>query len=169
MRKILFALLIILAVPLIGRGGDKPELKWRKFEAGLAEAKKSGKKILLDVYTDWCVWCKKLDKEVYGNEKIAEYLNNQYVLIKLNAESKVKVKYKGEKLTEMELAQGFGVKGYPTIIFLEPNADAINKLGGYVGPDEFLPIAKFIGEDHFKKMSWEDYKIKNGIRDKIVN
>jgi len=55
----------------------KLELKWRPFEVGLAEAQKDRKKLMLDVYTDWCGWCKKLDRDVYGDDQVSRYLNRE--------------------------------------------------------------------------------------------
>ncbi len=116
---------------------------------------------MLDVYTDWCGWCKRLDKDTYGNEKVIEYLNKEYIAIKLNAESNAKINYKDKSYTETSLAQYFGVTGYPAIIFFDSDAEAINLLPGYVNAERFLPIIKYIGEDHFKSMSWEEYQEKD--------
>ena len=57
----------------------------------------------------------------------------------------------------MQLAQGFGVTGYPTTIFLEPNGDAITSISGYIRANEFINIIKFVGGDHYKNMKWEEY------------
>jgi thioredoxin-related protein len=170
MKNSALSLLIILFLaPPLMHSGEKKELKWKNLDAGITEAKKTKKKILMDIYTDWCVWCKKLDKEVYTDEKVAGYLDSHYVLVKLNAESGKKVAYKGEKLSETEIAQGFGVTGYPTLIFLEPNGDAINRIPGFLTAEQIMPILHFIGEGHYKKMSWLEYQQKNGITGKAVN
>ncbi len=158
--KILLAGIALFILSAEASGG---ELKWRTFDAGLAEAKQSNKKILLDVYTDWCGWCKKLDKDVYANDKVAAYLNKAYVIIKLNAESNGKLTYRDKSLTEGGLAQAFGVRGYPTIIFLDSNGEPINSLGGYVAADRFLPIIMYIGDDKYKSMTWDEYRQKSGL------
>ena len=158
MKKLIAILTISLLVLTSSIAGEKAELKWRSFDAKtLAEAKKKDKKFLVDVYTTWCRWCKRLDEDVYGNEKIAAYIGEKYIAVKINAESDAKINYKDTVLSEMGFARAFGVTGYPTILFLEPDGDAITSLGGYVPAERFLPIAKFIGEDHYKKMSWQDY------------
>lgn len=153
--------MVLLFISLTAFAGEKIELKWRTFDAGFEEAKKNNKKIMLDVYTDWCGWCKRLDKDTYGNEKVIEYLNKEYIAIKLNAESNAKINYKDKSYTETSLAQYFGVTGYPAIIFFDSDAEAINLLPGYVNAERFLPIIKYIGEDHFKSMSWEEYQEKD--------
>ncbi|MBI3765214.1 MAG: thioredoxin fold domain-containing protein [Ignavibacteriales bacterium] len=167
MNRVVVSVSMLLITVLLCRAGDKGELQWRNLTTGLEEAKKSNKKILLDIYTDWCGWCKKLDKDVYANEMVASYLKQQYVAVKLNAESDAKVTYKGQTTSEMELAQAFGIRSYPTIIFLDAAGEPINSLGGYVNAEKFLPIVKFIGEDYYKKMTWDQYREQNGVKSKI--
>ncbi len=164
MKKIIFIFTTLFLVSFIGYAGNKIELKWKKYDAGLAEAKKAKKKIIVDVYTDWCRWCKKLDKEVYANDSVAAYLEKQYILVKVNGESGEKVKYKGKQLTEMQLTQMLKVSGFPAIIFLDSSGEVIDRISGYVPPERFLPIAKYLGEDHFKKMTWDEYLNKYKIK-----
>lgn len=162
MKKYFLLSLLTILITITGLAGDKIELKWKNFDVGISEAKQTKKKILLDVYADWCKWCKKLDAEVYAEPKVAAYLNKHYILIKVNGESNNKLTYKNEKMTEQQLSQGFGVTGFPTIIFLESNGDAIDKLGGFVPADRFLPILQYIGEDHYQKMKWDEFLKKKG-------
>ncbi len=153
-----FLLALVLATGLYA-GGDsgKPAPVWLSFDAGLREARKSNKKILIDVYTDWCGWCKKMDKEVFAHAKIAPFLSDQYVLIKLNAESPAKVEYKDTKSTEMGIARDFGVTGYPTFIFLEPNGDLITSLPGFVKAEDFYPVLKYVAESKYKTVEWQAF------------
>src|SRR5437899_10583926 len=154
----IFAGALLLLMPLWALAG---EIKWQKFEAGFEEAKKSNKKIMVDVYTDWCGWCKKLDSEVYGNDKVSEYLSQQYVVIKLNAESGSKLKFAKTEYTEAQLAQAFGISGYPTIIFFDSNGEPLDKISGYMPAADFLPVLKYFGEDFYKDTSWPDFKKSN--------
>lgn len=160
MKQNITFLILFFAGSVLSHAG---ELKWRTFDAGLAEAKKTNKKIMLDVYTDWCGWCKKLDKDVYANDKVSNYLNKAYIPIKINGEGTTKLTYKDQKTNEVGLAQAFGIRSYPTIIFLDSHGEPINSLGGFVDADRFLPIIKFIGDDHYKSMTWDEYKAKNGL------
>lgn len=166
MKKTLTLIITLFLVSFIGHASDKIELKWKKYDVGLAEAKKAKKKIIVDVYTDWCKWCKKLDKEVYANDSIAAYLENQYILVKVNGESSTKIKYKEKQLSEMQLTQLFKVTGFPAIIFLDSTGEVIDRISGYVTPDRFLPIVKYIGEDHYKKITWEEFLDKYQLKGK---
>jgi thiol:disulfide interchange protein len=104
------------------------EILWAKsYEAGLARVRAEKKPVMIDLYTDWCGWCKKLDEDVYPNESVAA-LSKAFVCIKLNPE---KDKKNGKK---------FKVEGFPTIIFLNTKGEEINRIGGY------LPAPKFAEE-----------------------
>lgn len=140
--------------------GDSSTLAWNGFNDGLKRAKKEGKKILVDVYTDWCGWCKKMDRDVYANSKIVDYLGNRYIVIKLNAESKDTITYREKKLTKIELTQAFGITGYPATIFMKPDGEPITKIPGYMAADKFIDVITFIGEDYYLSQKWEDYSTR---------
>jgi len=162
MKKIfIYFILLLFIVMNIKAGDNKQELKWKKYDEGLQEAIKLKKKILVDVYTDWCKWCKKFDAEVYSDAKVAKYLEQQYIPVKINAESNRQVTFEGKKISEADLARQFNVSGYPTILFLETEGKYINRLASFVPADQFLPILQYIGDDYYKKISWEDYSKKN--------
>lgn len=159
MQSIRYVLIISFALTYAcnGYAGDKSALTWMSFNDGLANVKKTNKKVLVDVYTDWCGWCKKMDKETYADGGIAAYLSKHYVVIKLNAESSSKVTYKGETYTEQELAGAFGITGYPSIIFLKGNGDPITTYPGYADPAKFKKVVSFIAEDHYLTKKFDEY------------
>lgn len=140
-----------------GAGAGDNALVWRSFNQGLTEAKKSNKKILVDVFTDWCKWCKVMDKETYGNSEVISLLNQYFVVVKLDAESNKRVTYDNKTFTERTLASAFGVDGYPATLFLDPDGLLITSADGYIKAPMFIDILRFIGEDHFKTMKWEEY------------
>lgn len=132
-------------------------LRWRGFNEGLAEAKKTNKKILIDVYTDWCGWCKKMDAQTYANKTVASYLGKKYVIIKLNAESDKRVTYRNQSFTERELAAAFGVNGYPSTLFLKPDGEPITIYPGFADAQRFKQVLSFIGDDHYLTKKFEEY------------
>jgi len=137
--------------------GDKNQLKWLSFDEAIPVAKEAGKKVMIDVYTDWCGWCKKMDKDTYADPTVVDYLDRKYVAVKLNAESANKLQYQGKTYTERELAAAFGVTGYPSIIFLSDDGEPITVYPGYADAKKFKVILSYIAEDHYKTMKFEDY------------
>jgi len=144
------------------RGGEIKEkqskLQWLPLEQGLAKAAKEKKFVLVDFYTDWCSWCKVMDKETYGNEKVQKLLSERFVAVKVNAESDERVPFKGKKLTGRQLAAAHGVNGYPTTTFLESDGDWVTSVPGYLPPEPFLKVLKYIGGRYYEKMDWQQFE-----------
>lgn len=144
-----------------GSGG---ELKWTNFADGVKQAATANKKLLIDVYTDWCGWCKKMDSDTYADKDVKNYLTEKYILVKLNAESDTKEMLEKGEATDAQIATAFNVSGYPTTIFLESNGQPITAAPGFMKPAEFLQVLKYIGDDFYKKMEFQEY-LKSQAKD----
>ncbi|MEI7907601.1 MAG: DUF255 domain-containing protein, partial [Bacteroidota bacterium] len=101
--------LLILLVLFISTMSVAKTPRWNKFDEGLNIARISGKKILIDVYTDWCTWCKTMDSKTYSDKHITEYLEKNFVIIKLNAEAKDTITYSGHKMRPSDFVQGMSI------------------------------------------------------------
>lgn len=132
------------------RGAAAARVAWRGWDEGLAEAKTSGRPVLVDVYTDWCGWCRRMERDVYARPEVRAYLDRHYVTIKLNAESEQPASYRGRRHTQQSIAAEFGVTGYPTTLFLKPNGEHLVKAPGYLPADRFLLILRYVAEGHFE-------------------
>jgi len=158
MKKLFFLILIISTLSL----AKNPE--WKKFDEGMKLAKQSGKKVLIDVYTDWCSWCKKMDANTYTDNSVIEYLNKNFVVIKLNAEANEKISFAGQSFSPAEFAQGMGVNGYPATLFLKSDGQPITLLPGYSEAGMFIHILSFIGENHYEKKKFAEYLAEKGVK-----
>ncbi|MGA7160562.1 MAG: DUF255 domain-containing protein [Bacteroidota bacterium] len=138
-------------------------MQWSSFDAGMKRAKNRHKKVLVDVYTDWCGWCKKMDSEVYADSAVRDYLSKNFVIVKMNAEEDVKIHYKGEEYSPAQLAAAFGVDGYPATLFLKEDNEPITLLPGYVEAPMFLHVLSFIAEDQYEKKQFSEYLKEKGI------
>jgi thiol:disulfide interchange protein len=99
------------------------ELPWSKdVNEGLAEAKRAHKYALADVYTDWCGWCKRLDRETFSNDGMVKFLSEKFVCVKANAE---------DNGAGQKLAGQYRVSGYPCALVFDPNGKFIGKVSGY--------------------------------------
>lgn len=138
------------------------ELKWYRFDEGAALAARSKKALLVDVYTSWCGWCKRMEATTYKDPRVIAELNEHFVLVKLNAESDRPLTYKGEKTNEMRLSREvFGVTGYPTTVFLRADGEVITPVSGYLAADKFRTVLTFIGTGAYENTKWSDYQKKN--------
>lgn len=132
-------------------------LKWYSFNEGMALAKKQNKQVLVDVYTDWCGWCKVMDQQTYADPGVTRYLNEKYVLIKLNPEKDGPVTFRGKQFAASEFSAGIGVDGYPATAFFDASEQMITLVPGFVKAPEFLNIIRYIGEKKYNQMSFEEF------------
>jgi len=138
----------------------KGEVTWLTFENGLAAAKKDKKLMVVDFYTDWCGWCKKMDKDTYGDSSVIEFARKKLVLVKVNAESNEKTRFREQDYTYRQLAQAFGVSGYPATAFIDSTGEVLTLVEGYLTAGKFLPILEFLEGGHHKTTKFEDYLAK---------
>lgn len=124
---------IISLLTFISCKNSYAEIKWEKdLATAIKKAKSKNLPIMIDIYTDWCSWCKELDKNTYANEKVIETAK-KIVSVKLNPETSKE----GE-----EIAKKYGVKGYPTILFINTDGFVLENVGGYVEGEKFVPYMK---------------------------
>lgn len=148
-RPAILSLSVIVALFSLPANAEKPageakgkaqavsqKLVWQNnYSQTLRLAGSQRKWVLVDVYTDWCHWCKVLDKEVYANPKIAQFLNKSFVCMKADAE-------KGDGLM---VAQKYGVNGYPCTLILKPNGEEKGRINGYVELSRFpVEVSKVV-------------------------
>jgi thioredoxin-related protein len=138
------------------KGMQQPN--WREFGAGLKEAEKQEKPMVVDVYTSWCGWCKRMDRTTYADEQVLDYMEEAFVPIKMNAESKDRAEYAGEEYTYRQIAKGFRITGYPTTLFLNADGSHITTVPGYLKPAQFLTVLRFIGDGHYKEKTFDEYR-----------
>jgi thioredoxin-related protein len=144
------------------------QVEWLTWEEASALAKDGEKKFVVDIYTDWCGWCKKMDANTFQQPHIAKYINEKYHAVKFNAEQKKELTYKGKTLKfvdkgrrgyhELAAELTLGRLGYPTIVFLDEDMNVIQAINGYKGPDDFEKIMTYFAEDYHKKMPWDKYQ-----------
>lgn len=140
------------------------ELKWLKYDEGLKLAAEANKPVMVDFYTNWCGFCKKMDRETFTDEDVKGYLGEKFVIVKVNAESNDMLATSEGTISERQLARSFGVRGYPTYSFLKPNGERINDVPGYKPPDAFLALLKYFGDGHYQSETWKEYVA--GLREK---
>jgi len=146
------------------------KVKWYTFEEAVKLNEKNPKKIFIDVFTDWCGWCKTMDKNTFNNPQIAEYLNKYYYPVKLNAESKQDITFKGtvyknkgtETRSPHDLAVALlnGQMSYPSVVYMDGGNKLLTAVSGYNTPADIEPILVFFAEDYYKTTKWEDFKTK---------
>lgn len=159
------ALLLMIAAP--SAPAQNSTVQWMTFEEAVERSKVEKRKIFIDVYTDWCGWCKVMDKNTFSDPKVAELLNTKFYPVKFDAEQREDVVFQGTTFRfipygnrgthQLAAALLNNQLSYPTVVFLDEEFRMIQPLPGYRDAREFYPIVKFIGEDHYKRTRWEDW------------
>lgn len=139
MKKMLLTLFIVLGTLVI----QAQEIKWVSLNEALSAQQKNPKSIFMDVYTDWCGPCKKMDKETFHDKAVVDYINANYYAVKFNAEGNDDIIYKGEKYSNPQYVKGkvgrsasheftafLKVKTYPTMVIFNSKGDVINSILG---------------------------------------
>ena len=160
---------ILFCVAILPFGSMAQEVRWLSWDeaAKLAETEQNPKKIFIDVYTDWCGWCKKMDKDTFQNAEVAKYMSKNYYMVKLDGEGKEPIVFKGKTFKfvpsgrngyhEFAAALMQGKMSYPTTIFLDEKMNMLSPVPGYQKPEPFLKIAKYFGDNIHKEKDWNTY------------
>ncbi len=147
---------------------SKVKLKWHTMNEALELNKKHPRKILIDVYTNWCNGCKVMNKASFPDPLIAAYLNKNYYLVDFNAESKDTIVFAGQTFTNngengspfhsLPVALLKGNMTLPTNIILNEKLEGIDAIPLFLTPETLDPVLHFYGEDAYKTIKWPDYQ-----------
>jgi thioredoxin-related protein len=173
-QLLIFLSLFLVPYPNRAQETGASPVKWMTFEEAVEKSKTEKRKIFIDVYTDWCGWCKVMDKNTFTDPQIARLLNEKYYAVKFDAEQTADVVFRGTTFKFVP----FGNKGahqlamallnnnlsYPNFVFLDeefrivPIFSGSTSVPGYRKPEEFHIFLAFVDGDHFKKLSIQEYQ-----------
>lgn len=125
------------------------KINWMSWEEAMAASENEPKKIFIDVYTEWCGWCKRMDAATFTDEDVIGYMNENFYAVKFDAEGKEEETYKGRKLVfradagrrgvhELAIVLLNGRLGYPSFVYLDESQDPLRVSPGYKTPDVLL-------------------------------
>jgi thioredoxin-related protein len=154
---------------------EKTSVKWLTWEEAVEKNKTEKKKIFVDVFTDWCGWCKVMDRNTFSEASVAKLLNEDFYAVKFNAEQTADVIFNNVTFKYVAVGNGKGVHqlaaallnnqmSYPNFVFLDeefkiiPVFPGYQSLPGYRKPEEFHIFLDFVGNDVYKKMRIDDYQ-----------
>jgi thioredoxin-related protein len=157
--------------PAVPQPTEESPVNWMTFEEAVEKSKTEKRKIFIDVYTDWCGFCKVMDRGTFSDPHVAKILNEKYYPVKFNAEQSGDVVFRGTTFKYVGPPEGGrgGVHqlaaallqnklSYPTVVFLNEDFNMLLPWPGARNAKEFHMMATFIAGDHFKTQKYEQWQ-----------
>jgi thioredoxin-related protein len=163
MRTFLTAL-VLFSLPLL----LPAQIEWLSWEEAIERHEAEPRKILVDVYTDWCGWCKRMDKKVFTEDTVADYVNEHFYAVKLNAEQREKINYAGHEFVfdptltrrgahTLAVSLLNGRLSFPSIVYLDEDRNRITISPGFKAADALLKELTYIAGEHYRQSGYQEY------------
>jgi len=175
-KRLLFVLFIIriFSSGFKSPPADDTQIHWVGFDEAVRLNSQHPKKIFIDVYTQWCGWCKKMDQSTYTDPTVVQYINKYYYAVRLDAETADTFHFKDHKFFNTKpYTRGFANElassllddklAYPTTVYMDENFSRLTYIQSYMGTNDLMPVLKYFAENKYKSMTYEDYKKSIGI------
>ena len=168
-KSLLYKSTLVLFIGLISFTSNAQDVEWLSWNEAVerAQTDQNPKKIFIDVYTDWCGWCKKMDKDTFQNPEVATYMAANFYMVKMDGEGKEPIEFKGKTYKfvpsgrkgyhEFAASLMQGRMSYPTTIFLDEKMNMLSPVPGYQKPEPFLNIARYFGDNIYLEKDWQTY------------
>ncbi|MEL7124470.1 MAG: DUF255 domain-containing protein [Bacteroidota bacterium] len=180
-NKVLFAAAfaigcLFISSSLFSQTEDKAtEIKWYTWSEAIEANKETPKKMFIDMYTDWCGWCKKMDASTFKDPRVVEYMNENFYAIKFDAERKDEIIYDNHSFNfvkngrrgyhQLAAALLDGKMGYPSFVYMDEEERRITVSPGYKDAKTLLIELEFIGKNHYQRTDYKTFaKKKSGAR-----
>ena len=172
MRKLRVALLslVLCLMSYVSSfaGEDSTQVKWLSWEEAMELYQQEKKKIIVDVLTEWCGWCKRMDEITFKQTDIAVYINENFYPVRFDAESEEDIIfrekiYKAAKVGKREYHEFAeellkGRFSFPTLIFMDEDLELIQSLIGFKSPHQFELIITYFASNNYKTTPWSLYQ-----------
>lgn len=166
MRRLSMIILFAMA-SIVAKAQDK--INWMSIEEAEARCAEEPRMVFIDVYTDWCGWCKRMDKSTFANPVIAKYMNEHFYAVKLNAETSDTITFQGQQYVGFvredgrngshRLARNLlkGKMSYPSYVIMNEKMKPLQVISGYQKAEAFEAMIHFFGDEAYKVMSSNDF------------
>jgi thioredoxin-related protein len=147
-----------------GVSGATP-ITWLSVDQVAGRLQQEKRPVLIDLYTNWCGWCKQMDKNTYSNRQVEQYLRDKFYTVKVDAETHAMINWGGityqfspqYRSNEFALYLTHGRLEFPTTIIIPPGQEP-QAIPGYMGPKDLELLVKYFGEGVYKTQGFDVYQ-----------
>ncbi|HON52655.1 MAG TPA: thioredoxin family protein [Bacteroidales bacterium] len=172
MRRLFFLFLLVLfANSIFSQSVVNKTINWIPFEQALAKSKQDGKPVFLDIYTDWCGYCKRMDATTFQDTSVIRYVNQHFHAAKLNAETTKPISFRDTIYTNSRYVEGQRATphdvvmvltgnrpSYPTIVYILDSKGIIAPVPGMQTVETIQPFLFYFGEKVYETTNlWEAF------------
>lgn len=172
MRRIFVLVISLLFVGvLFSQTTVNKQIAWITLDQAIAKSKIDNKPIMLDVYTDWCGYCKKMDATTFQDTSVIRYINQHFYAVKINAESTNSIQYRDTVYTNSRWVEGQRATphdfvlmltnnrpSYPTLVYLVESKGIIAPVPGMQTVETIQPFLFYFGEKVYEITNlWEAF------------
>ena len=163
------ALFLVTFAPLTN--AQEAKINWMTLEEAVAAQQDQPRKIMMDVYTQWCGPCKMMMSRTFTNQQVIDYINANYYAVKFDAESPNPVEFKGKTFenpgwkqnvrgrnSTHQLSRALGVNAYPTLVYMDEQSEIIAPISGYKTPSQLEMYLKFFVEKYNGDVAQEEWE-----------
>jgi thioredoxin-related protein len=167
MKKILFLIFLLTSISAFSQKQNHGLVHWLTLEEAQKKAKEQPRPILIDIYTDWCGWCKRMVATTYSDPEVAGYINQNFYPVQFNAETRDTIVYQGQKYVNREPQQN-GThqltykflpesRSYPSTIFMTGDFQNTVNVPGYLESKTIAPILVFYSEKLYAETNINEF------------
>ena len=163
-RTIIIAILAIFGMISVK---SQEKVKWYSIVEALEKSAVEPRVLMIDVYTDWCGWCKRMDASTFSDPEVVTILNRDFYPVKLDAEGKEDIVIGDQTFKfvdngrrgyhELAAVLTQGRLSYPTLAYVGDGGKILMVSPGYRGPDQLKVFLAYFGDGTYKNQDWDSF------------
>lgn len=173
-RALLFLGVIFLGLNL----SAQDSIKWHSIDEAIQLASQDPRVLVIDVYTDWCGWCKRMDATTFSDPEVVKLMNKHFYPVKLDAEGKEDIVIGDRTFKfvdngrrgyhEIAAVVTRGRLSYPTISYVDAQGKVIEAAPGYKTADQFMVYLAYYADGAYQDQSFDEFSASYTAQEKSV-
>ena len=162
------SLLLLVGMVFLGLNlTAQDSIRWHSIDQAIQLASQEPRVLVIDVYTDWCGWCKRMDATTFSDPDVVEIMNEHFYPVKLDAEGKEDIVIGDRTFKfvdngsrgyhEIAVVVTRGRLSYPTISYVDAQGKVLEAAPGYKTADQFRVYLAYYADGAYKSQSFDEF------------